>query len=60
MECYERGYTLIEIANTITLVFSKPGREDQAPRSCLPKIHWSLLQTKLSNKGLMTWEQNLM
>ena len=60
MDCCGRGCALIEITCTITLVLFKPGREDQATISCLPKIHWSLLHIKLSKKGLIARKQNLM
>ena len=32
--------------------FSKPGREYQAPISCLPKMHWSLLQKSFVKEGI--------
>ena len=54
--CGKRLYTNCNFPVKLLWFCSKLGKEYQAPRSCLPKIHWSLLQKKWSNKGLMTWK----
>ena len=41
--CGKRLYTNWNFPVKLLLFSRKPGIEDQAPRSCLPKIHWSLL-----------------